>query len=494
MEGLFTWAKDNGAKISEEIEVSNLPDFGESIVAKSDLKDQELINIPTKLILNHDKAVKEFGAAASNTFTTVADKQSLTKYFFAVEKNKGSDSFFHPYISQLPQKVTTPLYFTSEQQESLVGTNLEFYKNDKTELWEKEFKKLQQFVKTSVTLEDYLYASTIFTSRSFPERLMDAKNEDLSMLIPVLDLINHKPLTAVEWNVTSGAFAFKACSEVAKGTQILNNYGSKGNEELLGAYGFALDDNEFDTMPLKAVVKGDTIFDRIGYKLGLPEKLLSALEKVIFSSPIAKQSLLGRERLLYLLYSTLSDKLARLMGDEEEEEEGDEMEGPPAPETSPENFIHYYKQGQIRILTETLITIQEEIQGLEPKIIEMPSVNHQDVLESGNEKLTDTIAEVFAEGIDIEELFIFTIAWMLQNPDEKWNEKLTKLQTYIKVKALPFLLEAEKKGEDNYSEDFVGFYDEIIVPNNLKFDKQNILRAGVIFEEIYSQDSLRLLN
>ncbi|KAG5357690.1 Ribosomal lysine N-methyltransferase set10 [Yarrowia sp. C11] len=492
MEALFTWAKDNGAKISEEIEVSNLPDFGDSIVAKSDLKDLELINIPVKLIINHDKAAKEFGEA-SKSFSTVIDKQSLTKYFFAIEKNKGSDSFFHPYISQLPKKVTTPLYFTPEQQESLVGTNLEFYKNDKTELWEKEFKKLQQFIKTSVTLEDYLYASTIFTSRSFPERLMDAKNEDLSMLIPVLDLINHKPLTPVEWNVTGDAFAFKACSEVTKGSQVFNNYGSKGNEELLGAYGFALHDNEFDTMPLKAVVKGETIFDRIGYKLGLPEKLLSALDKVIFSTPVAKKSTLGRERLLYLLYSTLSDKLARLMGDEEEEE-GDENEEPPAPETSPENFIHYYKQGQMRILTETLITIQEEIQGLEEKILEMPSINHQDVLESGNEKLTDTIADVFAEGIDIEELFIFTIAWMLQNPDEKWNENLTKLQTYVKDQALPFLVEAEKKGEDNYSEDFVGFYDEIIVENNLKFDKQNILRAGVIFEEIYSQDALRLLN
>lgn len=80
MEGLFSWAKDNGAKISEEIEVSNLPDFGDSIVAKAALKDQELINIPTKLIINHEKAVKEFGAASS-TFSTVADKQSLTKYF-----------------------------------------------------------------------------------------------------------------------------------------------------------------------------------------------------------------------------------------------------------------------------------------------------------------------------------------------------------------------------------------------------------------------------
>lgn len=492
MDTLFSWAKSNGATISDDIEVAKIPDFGESIVAKASINDQELLSIPTKLIVNHDKAVKEFGAA-SKTFTTVSDKQSLTKYFFAVEKNKGSDSFFHPYISQLPSKITTPLYFTKEQQESLVGTNLEFYKNDKTELWEKEFKKLQQFVKTSVTLDDYLYASTIFTSRSFPERLMDAKNEDLSMLIPVLDLINHKPLTAVEWNVTSDAFAFKACSAVAKGDQIFNNYGSKGNEELLGAYGFALKDNEFDTMPLKAVVKGDTVFDRIGYKLGLPEKLLSALDKVIFSSPIAKKSTLGRERLLYLLYSTLSDKLARLMGDEEEEE-GDEDEEVPEPETAPERDIHYYKQGQIRILTETLITIQEEIQGLEDKIIEMPAIGHQDILECGNEKFTDTIADIFAEGIDIEELYIFTISWILENPDAKWNDKMSKLQTYVKEKGLPFLIEAEKKGEDNYSEDFVGFYEEIVVGNGLKFDKQNVLRAGVIFEEIYSQDCLRLLN
>lgn len=499
MDSLISWAKDNGAKVSPNTEISEVPGFGDSVVAKTKLADEELVSIPIKIILNNDKAVKEFGSAASN-FTTIADKQSLTKYFFAVERNKGADSFFHPYISQLPKKVTTPLYFTQEQQDSLVGTNLEFYKNDKTELWEKEFKKLQQHIKTSVSLEDYLYASTIFTSRSFPERLMDPKNEDLSMLIPVLDLFNHKPKTAVEWNVTADAFSFTACGEQAEGAQVFNNYGSKGNEEILGAYGFAIKDNEFDTMPLKAVVKGETLFDRIGYHLGLPEKLLASLSKVIFSTATAKESTLGRERLLYLLYSTLSDKLSRLMGDQEEEEgeEGgeeneDEDAEEPEPETSPENFIHYYKQGQIRILTETLISIQEEIGKLEEKIIEMPSLNHDDLLHTSNDKFADTVATVFADGIDIEELYIFAIAWMLENPKDKWEDKPSQLQAYINDKALPFMLDAEKKGQENYSEDFVNFYDEVVVGNDLKFDKKNVLRAGVIFEELYSQDVLYLL-
>jgi hypothetical protein len=112
--------------------------------------------------------------------------------------------------------------------------------------------------------ELYLRAATIYTSRSFPSELVGCKverslfgdndDEELSnfpVLIPLVDVLNHKPFAKVVWEPTSKEFSIFTLETLKSGSQIFNNYGPKPNEELLMGYGFVIQDNPVDSVALK---------------------------------------------------------------------------------------------------------------------------------------------------------------------------------------------------------------------------------------------------
>lgn len=107
--------------------------------------------------------------------------------------------------------------------------------------------------------DDYLWASTIVSSRSFPSSLMmiekenptapglvpsaifedllqkplenDNSNPSEPILIPVMDMLNHRPLHPVLWLTSPHTINFVAETSYSAGIEIFNNYGPKGNEE-----------------------------------------------------------------------------------------------------------------------------------------------------------------------------------------------------------------------------------------------------------------------
>jgi len=54
---------------------------------------------------------------------------------------------------------------------------------------------------------------------------------DSPVLIPGLDLLNHSPTAKVTWNWNVTACVLEADEKFDGGTEILNNYGPKSNEE-----------------------------------------------------------------------------------------------------------------------------------------------------------------------------------------------------------------------------------------------------------------------
>lgn len=85
----------------------------------------------------------------------------------------------------------------------------------------------------------YLWARTVFTSRSFPGSLMqwgDAGDipcnpENYPVLFPVVDSLNHKPMTKINWAPSSTALSLITDEDIPPDVECFNNYGPKGNEE-----------------------------------------------------------------------------------------------------------------------------------------------------------------------------------------------------------------------------------------------------------------------
>ena len=78
---------------------------------------------------------------------------------------------------------------------------------------------------------------TIFGTRAFTSKVLKEfapglkpEEKNFSVLVPLLDLSNHRPLTKVEWHVTADAVGLKVIEDVQPGEEIHNNYGPKNNE------------------------------------------------------------------------------------------------------------------------------------------------------------------------------------------------------------------------------------------------------------------------
>lgn len=113
-------------------------------------------------------------------------------------------------------------------------------------------------------------SSTHLSSRAFPSSILSpnpslvASPSTYPVLIPGLDLLNHKRGQAVSWIVscqdtsTSDTISLVAHpkpepdSETASHlVEVFNNYGPKSNDELILGYGFSIQDNPDDTITLQ---------------------------------------------------------------------------------------------------------------------------------------------------------------------------------------------------------------------------------------------------
>ena len=60
-------------------------------------------------------------------------------------------------------------------------------------------------------------------------------------LLPILDMLNHKPLTKITWQPGQNDIGFTGEEFLEKGTEVFNNYGPKPNQQCL--YPWSLPDH-----------------------------------------------------------------------------------------------------------------------------------------------------------------------------------------------------------------------------------------------------------
>ncbi|KAF3994117.1 hypothetical protein FT663_01617 [Candidozyma haemuli var. vulneris] len=306
LEALLSWAKKKGSKVSSEIEFKESSDSGNAAYVSKDIKSAQ-IKIPVSIALKLSDAIEGFGSEFEDLVPKTKNINTLLKLFLAYERvpENLDKSTFKAYIASLPQfpeMRACPYLWSPEETAQLKGSNLgsslrENIANLVEEWWsiinilpESIEKPKEHFINMKFYYEQkfhtdeelhgyiigegsnfnnwtsfpsYLWASMIFKSRSFPGYLLkdsasakaiDYQQEDSAVLLPVIDLLNHNPSSEVFWSVKNDQFVFETKSPLKKDEQLFNNYGQKGNEELLLAYGFCIDNNEADSVALKVKV------------------------------------------------------------------------------------------------------------------------------------------------------------------------------------------------------------------------------------------------
>jgi hypothetical protein len=81
------------------------------------------------------------------------------------------------------------------------------------------------------------------------------------VLLPLLDILNHKPLAKVEWQPRTGFVGLQVLEDYLPGEEVFNNYGPRDNESLLLSYGFIIPGNPFDHVLLAITPPPGTLLD-----------------------------------------------------------------------------------------------------------------------------------------------------------------------------------------------------------------------------------------
>lgn len=84
----------------------------------------------------------------------------------------------------------------------------------------------------------YLWASTIISSRAFTAKVLasvipmtELREDNISVLLPLIDATNHRPLAKVEWQAGTESIGLVVMDDVQPGVEIGNNYGPRNNEQ-----------------------------------------------------------------------------------------------------------------------------------------------------------------------------------------------------------------------------------------------------------------------
>ncbi|KAK5110786.1 hypothetical protein LTR85_000731 [Meristemomyces frigidus] len=371
--------------------------------------------------------------------------ENIGFFYLMMQYHHSKTSFWRPYLETLPkpEDFATPLWFDDPQDLAwLDGTDVLHTMLGRKEVYLQYYQAgvvilTQAGIDTKpFTWDLFRWAVTIFTSRSFSSRaitpqeskywttyksnsegrrqtvLLDmstAPSEDLDfpVLFPIQDAPNHRHEAHVDWFFDPGRFSISVEDSIQAGEEVFNNYGSKGNDELLLGYGFCIPDSPHDSIMLTLkpppehlqaelrIVQpgffkheGGWNSERATFRLKQPMSMPSA-KQILISLPEALLELLlymlrherglpfafvqrpheyiledqdGRMYLPHIarmLVQSLAPKLAKLQS----------VELRVQPQNNKQRQASIYRQGQVRIL-ESMITA---LRGFTRSLLKPPS-------------------------------------------------------------------------------------------------------------------------
>jgi hypothetical protein len=271
---------------------------------------------------------------------------------FMVYEKQNEDSFWLPFLESLPLDYNLPVCWPLECIEKLlVGTALETLTRKRLEWLRAVCEKINNDAPTffqcnKLALKDLIWAYCSITSRAFPKSSKQKSSVEETgqdwitiseiCLYPVLDMLNHKRNFKIEWIMSDQGVSFVSRENIPMNTEVFNNYGPKGNENLLSNYGFVIEDNSEDYVKVTLGTKQDDPFlefrTEVLEKLGLltihllfvddtsvPENFAKAAQVMVANEMELKilnkeglSSLKTEIRCLEILYHLLAGKLSLL--------------------------------------------------------------------------------------------------------------------------------------------------------------------------------------
>jgi len=214
-------------------------------IAGTEIKTGDaLFRVPVSMVVTKDTVAKAPWAGYQHWSF---DREPLMIWLITELTNK--ESFWAPYLNLLPQEFTSfPLYWSDEDLTELQASSLRESVLSTKKLLQQTYGRLKQSLldpneslfPNGVTYEQYVWAYCVVSSRAW-------NYGNNFALVPLGDLLNHRSDAGLPGIDATGQYIeVNSTQDYAKGDQVFISYGNKSNAELLGTYGFILENNPIE--------------------------------------------------------------------------------------------------------------------------------------------------------------------------------------------------------------------------------------------------------
>lgn len=273
---LIKWVKTEGGFVHKSIKVAQGDTFGLGLVASEDIpKGSDLIALPQHIPLKFDGSTSE---SENSHSALIKLAQHVPEELWAMklglkllQERARKGSFWWPYISNLPETYSVPIFFPGEDIKNLQYAPL-LYQVNKRCRFLLEFEKILKHELENLKPDDHPFsgqdvdssalgwAMSAVSSRAF--RLYGGKRPDgtrsnVPMMLPLIDMCNHSfdpnaEIVQEEANTNRNMLVkVVAGREIKQNDPLLLNYGCLSSDLFLLDYGFVIPSNPYDCIELK---------------------------------------------------------------------------------------------------------------------------------------------------------------------------------------------------------------------------------------------------
>ncbi|TYH96419.1 hypothetical protein ES332_A12G176100v1 [Gossypium tomentosum] len=271
---LLKWIKREGGFVHEAVTITQDTTYGLGLVASGGIpKGSDLIVLPEHFPLKFqsDKDDEADSVLLPLSNRVPEELWAMKLGLKLLQERAKVGSFWWPYISNLPETYTVPIFFSGEDIKNLQYAPLLCQVNKRCRFllkFEQEVKNVLKNLKPSehpfggqdVDASSLGWAMSAVSSRAFRlygKKLPNGTHSDIPMMLPLIDMCNHSfnPNARIlqEQDAGNPKMLIKVVAEreIKQSDPLLLNYGCLSNDFFLLDYGFVIPSNPYDHIELK---------------------------------------------------------------------------------------------------------------------------------------------------------------------------------------------------------------------------------------------------
>ncbi|KAK3222229.1 hypothetical protein Dsin_009254 [Dipteronia sinensis] len=272
---LLKWVKREGGFVHQALKISPQQQddntYGLGLVASQDIpKGSLLISLPHHIPLKCDADAAD--SVLLNLARQVPEELWAMKLGLRLLQERAKvGSFWWPYISNLPETYSAPIFFQGEDIKNLQYAPLLYQVNKRCRFlldFDQAVRRNLESLKPNdhpfggqeVDALSLGWAMSAVSSRAFRlygKMTADGTRNNVPMMLPLIDMCNHsfKPNAQIlqEEDKENDKSQIKVVAEtdIKQDNPLLLNYGCLSNDFFLLDYGFVIPSNPYDTIELK---------------------------------------------------------------------------------------------------------------------------------------------------------------------------------------------------------------------------------------------------